>query len=49
MTFFQVILLCLCSNLAFSASIDDNLFSDILDESEIEFDQLQAEKRVQVI
>jgi hypothetical protein len=46
MTFFKVFLLCLCLSLAFSAGIDDNLLSDILDESEIEVDQLQAEQRV---
>jgi hypothetical protein len=48
MTFFKVFLLCMCLSLAFSASIDDNLLSDILDESEIEVDQLQAKQRVSV-
>ena len=38
----------MCSSLAFSASIDDNLLSDILDKSEIEVDQLQAKQRVSV-
>jgi hypothetical protein len=48
MMFFKVFLFCLCLSLAFSTGIDDNLLSDILDESESEVDQLQAEQRVSV-